>query len=166
MEKKNLEKKQRRDARREKQSDKPNKVVAEKVTDVNMLKQMKAESLSRGKKQRLNKQIATLTGETTLPKEIKASKDLKQEAKLKVQTLLKKRDQKLQDKKDSKKPQYTAEDRSLINQVKNSKREKRRQTARTEQDFDELYKTYEQKLLKRLASPETGPAFEQIDFSD
>lgn len=101
-----------------------------------------------------------------MSEEIKASKGQKQEAKAKVETMLKKRDQKLQDKRDSKKPRYTEEDRSLIKQVRNAKREKRRETARTEQDFDQLYKSYEKKLLKRLASSETGPAFEQIDFSD
>lgn len=164
MEKKAAEKKQRRDARRD--SDKQPKRAAAPVTDVALLKQMKAESQSRGKKQRLNKQIATLTGETALPSEIKASKDLKQEAKTKVQTLLRKRDEKLKDKTASKKPVYTAEDKTLIAQQKNAKREKRRESAKTEQDFDELYKTYEKKLLKRLAAPQSGPAFEQIDFSD
>jgi superfamily II RNA helicase len=164
MEKKAAEKKQRRDARRD--SDRQPKKAAAPVTDVALLKQMKVESQSRGKKQRLNKQIAKLTGETALPSEIKASKDLKQEAKAKVQTLLRKRDEKLKDKTSIKKPVYTAEDKSLIAQQKNAKREKRRENARTEQDFDELYKTYEKKLLKRLAAPQSGPAFEQIDFSD
>jgi len=34
--------------------------------------------------------------------------------------------------------------------MKNQKRERRRETAREEDEFDSIYKEYEKKLLKRL----------------
>lgn len=69
---------------------------------------------------------------------------------------------------EAKKPIYTKEDTDLIRQQKNSKREKRRENAKTEEDFDALYRDYEKKLIKRLDKGEdkSKPAFEEIDFSD
>lgn len=131
---------------------------------------MKEESISRGKKQRINKKLAQLTG---TPKEAeqaqknsKAAKVAKQDAKQRVEKILKKRDEKMAEKQQQKKPVYTKEDKELIKQQKNNKREKRRENAKTEEDFDALYKTYEKKLLKRLGGKEEGPAFEEIEFSD
>lgn len=50
--------------------------------------------------------------------------------------------------------------------TKQAKREKRKEKAQTEEEFDSLYKNYEKKLLKRLAQEDKGPAFEEIDISD
>jgi len=65
-------------------------------------------------------------------------------------------------------PIYTQEDKDLIRHQKNVKREKRRENAKTEEDFDALYKDYEKRLLKRLGKTEdkSKPAFEEIEFSD
>lgn len=50
--------------------------------------------------------------------------------------------------------------------TKQAKREKRKEKAQTEEDFDKLYKTYEKKLMKRLQQEEKGPSFEEIAISD
>ena len=92
------------------------------------------------------------------------------DARKKVERMLKKRDQKIEDKKQSNKPRYTEEDKELIKQAKNKKREKRRDNAKTEDDFDELFKSYEKKLIKRLNLGEEkdskGVPFEEVDVSD
>ena len=55
----------------------------------------------------------------------------------------------------------------LIKQAKNKKREKRRDKAKTEDDFDALFKSYEKKLIKKLnLGEEKGAKFEEIDVSD
>jgi len=55
----------------------------------------------------------------------------------------------------------------LIKQAKNKKREKRRDKAKTEDDFDALFKSYEKKLIKRLnLGEEKGTPFEEVDISD
>ena len=82
---------------------------------------------------------------------------------------MKKRDDKFNEKK-SVKPMHTTEDKELIKQAKNKKREKRRENAKTEDDFDALFKSYEQKLIKRLKLDENvvekGKPFEEVDVSD
>ena len=68
------------------------------------------------------------------------------------------------------KPMYNNEDKELIKQAKNKKRDKRREKSKTEDDFDALFKSYEQKLIKRLKldenTTEKGKPFEEIDISD
>ncbi len=62
------------------------------INDVEKLSKLKHESLSRGKKQRINKKLQVLSGETP---EVKEPKSNKEEARHKVQTMLKKREQKM-----------------------------------------------------------------------
>ena len=52
--------------------------------------------------------------------------------------------------------------------MKNKKREKRRDKAKTEDEFDALFKSYEKKLVKRLnLGEEKGSVpFEEVDVSD
>lgn len=79
------------------------------------------------------KRIAKLSGEPELPK---PNKQAKQDAKARVGEILKKREQKLAEKKQVAKPHLTEEDQTLIRQRKNQKKEKRREQAKTEKDFD------------------------------
>ena len=62
------------------------------INDVERLSKLKHESLSRGKKQRINKKLQVLSGETP---EVKEPKTNKEEARHKVQTMLKKREKKM-----------------------------------------------------------------------
>jgi hypothetical protein len=82
--------------------------------------------------------------------------------------MLKKREVKLIEKTQNKKPVYTPEDKEIIKIQKQVKRVKRKENAQTEEDFDELYKNYEKKLLKRLAGnvEKGGHAFEEVDCSN
>lgn len=146
------------------------KTVAD-INDVEQLAKLKQDSLSRGKKQRINKKLAQLTGTpleaVAVQENAKKAKTARQDAKQKVDKMLKKRDEKMAEKSSNKKAVYTPEDKVLINQSKNAKREKRRDNAKTEEDFDALYKDYEKKLLKKLGKEDKkGPAFEEIEFSD
>lgn len=79
---------------------------------------------------------------------------------------MKKREAKMIEKSQSKKPIYTPEDNEIMKVTKQAKREKRKEKAQTEEDFDKLYKTYEKKLMKRLQQEEKGPSFEEIAISD
>lgn len=73
----------------------------------------------------------------------------------------------MEDKQAQNKPRYTEEDKELIKQAKNKKREKRRDKAKTEDDFDALFKSYEKKLIKKLnLGEEKGTPFEEVDVSD
>jgi hypothetical protein len=64
--------------------------------------------------------------------------------------MLKKREAKLENKKKS---VHTPEDKKIIKQVKNNKREKRRDIATEEDEFDSMFKNYTEKLSKRLKEP-------------
>ena len=62
---------------------------------------------------------------------------------------------------------HTPEDKKIIKQAKNTKREKRREKATEEDEFDAVFKQYADKLTKRLKKPmEEGPAFEEKVMSD
>jgi len=58
------------------------------------------------------------------------------------------------------------EDKEVVKQGKNNKREKRREVAQTEEDFDKIYKQYEAKLIKRLGEKDhaAGPEFEEATY--
>lgn len=103
-----------------------------------------------------------------MPKSNEGKKQ-KAEAREKVDSMLRKREQKLAEKQKPARPQITPADKEVLRQQKNAKREKRRTAAKTEEDFDALYKEYEQRLLKKLAThvdDPNKPAFEEIEFSD
>ena len=82
------------------------------INDVDALAELKAASISRGKKQRISKKLATLQG--IEPEKKKEPNTVKTDARSKVERILKKRDQKLEDKRESNKPRYTEEDKELI----------------------------------------------------
>lgn len=162
----------------------------DQITDLEVLYKMKAETLSRGKKQRIIKRIMALQGKGDItdkdgkivPKEggevkegekpvtkpvdnkpnVKTIK--KQEATKKVENMLKKREQKLETKKN--KGKLNKEEEKIVKQAKNTKREKRRDRAAGDEDeFDELLKTYAGKLTKKVKEP-AGPAFEEVVMSN
>jgi len=85
------------------------------VDDVEKLAKMKEESISRGKKQRINKKIALITGKgTEIIEQVKATKVNKQDAKKKVDLMLKKRDAKMVEKSQNKKTIHTPEDKEIM----------------------------------------------------
>lgn len=122
---------------------------------------MKAETVSRGKKQRIVKRILKLTGGTVeIGDKPQRTKD---DAKKRVEQLMKKRDQKAK----VKVPHVQPEDKAIIKQAKNTKREKRRTKTAEEDEFDAALKTYQSKLLKRLKKDEPkGAPFEEVVMSD
>lgn len=138
------------------------------IDDIGVLVDLKAESISRGKKQRINKKLAVLQG--IEPEKKTEPNTVKLDAKKKVEKILKKRDEKLADKQQRGKTSYTEDDKELIKQAKNKKREKRRDKVKTEDEFDALFKSYEQRLIKKLNlgedKNEKGAPFEEIDVSD
>ena len=70
----------------------------------------------------------------------------------------------MEDKQMLNKPRYTEDDKLLIKQAKNKKREKRRDKSKTEDDFDAMFKSYEKKLIKKLnLGEDKGKAFEEVD---
>ena len=64
---------------------------------MNALAELKAQSVSRGKKQRINKKLAALQG--VVPEAKSEPNTVKLDARKKVERILKKRDQKIEDKK-------------------------------------------------------------------
>lgn len=51
--------------------------------------------------------------------------------------------------------------------MKNNKRQKRRDEAKEEDDFEVLFKSHKQALLKKLQETEKGgKEFEEVDMSD
>lgn len=65
--------------------------------------------------------------------------------------------------------QQSSEDAKIVKQVKNKKRDKRRERAAKDEDhFENLFKTYQSKILKNLGkgSKDEGPAFEEVVMSD
>jgi hypothetical protein len=88
-----------------------------------------------------------------------------------VETLLKKRDEKMQRKEQQKnqknKPNYSAEDKTIMKQQKNKKRAKRREDARDEDEFDALFSKHKQTILKKLESENKLKSdFEEVEMSD
>jgi len=102
---------------------------------------------------------------------VKDSRNKKSDAKVKVDILLKKRDEKIAEKIESKKPKYTEADKKVMKEQKQHKRDKQRARATTEEDFDHLYKQYEKRLIKKLdknpgEEDKGGHAFKEIEISD
>ena len=59
----------------------------------------------------------------------------------------------------------SAADEQILKEQRHSKKEKKKEQARTEEDFDQLYKQYEAKLIKKLEKGmPKGPAFEEADI--
>ncbi len=77
-------------------TEKPKKKTIKEINDVEALAELKAASISRGKKQRINKKLAVLQG--TEPEKKSEPNTVKLDARKKVERILKKRDQKLEDK--------------------------------------------------------------------
>lgn len=88
----------------------------------------------------------------------------------KVSSLLKKRDDKLKQKRDQKKATHglTDEDKQIMKKVKGHKKETKRQRARETDEFDDLMAKYKSKILKNIGTTvsKAGPAFEEIEISD
>ena len=77
-------------------SEKPKKKTIKDINDVDALAELKAASISRGKKQRINKKLAVLQGPE--PEQKSEPNTVKLDARKKVERILKKRDQKMEDK--------------------------------------------------------------------
>ena len=92
--------------------EKPKKKTIKDINDVDALAELKAASISRGKKQRINKKLAVLQG--IEPEQKSEPNTVKMDARKKVERILKKRDQKMEDKQAQNKPRYTEEDKVLI----------------------------------------------------
>ena len=63
----------------------------------------------------------------------------------------------------------TDEDKKIMADKKNTKREKRRQQSRdnAEDGFDDMLDKYKSKLLKKIQKVDKGgAAFEEVDYSD
>ena len=88
----------------------------------------------------------------------------------KVHSLLKKREEKLKQKKEQKKATHglTEEDKQIMKKVKGHKKETKRQRARETDEFDELMAKYKSKILKNIGktSEKSGHDFEEIEVSD
>lgn len=138
------------------------------------LQKMLESTFSRGKKQRIKQKMQSLK-RTTAPAKpsiealatsvgLNAKKEVKTDsAKNKVEALLRKRDVKKQDKQRVK---MSEEDKQLVRQAKNKKRAKKRDEAKEDDEFDQLFKQHKQTLLKKLQQQKGGPAFEEIEMSD
>ena len=106
--------------------------------------------------------LATSVGVKVTKKENKPDS-----AKIKVETLLRKRDEKKERKESEKvKKSLSEEDKKLVRQQKNKKRAKKRDEAREEDDFDKMFKQHKQSLLKKLNEKQAGAEFEEIEMSD
>jgi hypothetical protein len=87
---------------------------------------------------------------------------------------MKKRDLKLQDKKQyvSPKALLNDEDKKIMKDMKNKKRDDRRKRSKEDNDdeFDGLLKNYKSKVLKKIDKikneGETGASFEEVVYSD
>jgi len=95
----------------------------------------------------------------------------KESAKSKVETLLKKRDEKVQRKeqqqKQKNKPNYSEEDKKIMKQQKNKKRAKRREDAKDEDEFDALFSKHKSTILKKLEKENKLKAdYEEVEMSD
>ena len=76
-------------------------------------------------------------------------------AKQKVENLLRKREAKMAKKEEIKisgKVVQSVEDKEIVRQVKNKKREKRRERAGNEDEFETMFNSYKDKLEKKLDS--------------
>jgi len=74
-------------------------------------------------------------------------------AKQKVENLLRKREAKMQKKEEMKiggKVVQSKEDKEIVRQVKNKKREKRRERAGNEDEFETMFNKHKDKLEKKL----------------
>ena len=96
-------------------------------------------SISRGQKQRIKNKIARLTGQEKTKVEKEGEQKLT--AKEKIENLLKKREQK----KEQKKPVIGEDDKKIIKQIKNKKREQRRIRSKEADGFDNILDSYKRK---------------------
>ena len=128
---------------------------------------------SRGKKQRIRKKIMELKNPqdaaTAPSNQQKQVKEAAISAKDRVSGLLKKREEKMERKDRQKGSMYTAEDRDIMKQSKNKKRQKRRDEAAEEDEFDSLFKGYKEKLEKKINEEDKKgtkkePECEEIDI--
>lgn len=179
-----------------------------------MKHKLKAEGdrLSRGQRQRLKRRIAheeneanpkpaakvdpsnpnpqdTTSKDAALQKPVLSAKD-------KIQEIMRKRDKKMQAKVDqanqNSKSRLTTEDKKIMNQVKNKKKEQRREARRNEaqkaglgkagaagteldDQFDHLLSQYKDRVLKKIEKNEkskkvevgeSGASFQEVDCSD
>ena len=161
-------------------------ISIDKITDQEVLHRMLRESISRGKRQRIKKRLAFLRGDkkeapaATTPSVTTVKPSAGKEAgpskaKLapadKVQSLLKKRDAKLKQKREEKKATHglTQEDKAIMKKVKGHKKETKRQRARETDEFDELMAKYKSKIMKNIGKQggtNAGHAFEEVELSD
>ena len=172
--------------------EKPKELSVDQITDQELLHRLLRESISRGKRQRIKKRLAFLSGETIeepdvtkvplavsapakisqkpLPKQPKPERMAPAE---KVATLLKKREAKEKTKKHNR-DGITEEDREIIKKVKGKKKENKRQRARETDEFDLIMQQYKQKILKSLGSnakfaskaKSDDHEFEEVEMSD
>lgn len=175
------------------------------VEDVNKLKNMLNETVSRGMKQRIKKKIARLTTEKAVAnKGVQETSDTNQvslsgmtnpnqkasitkfvqtpdkqhekklSAREKIDNIMKKRDKKLEEKNKQASPKalLTVEDKKIMSDLKNKKREQRRDRSKADNDdeFDALLNNYKSKVLKKLDHinkvGESGASFEEVEYSD
>lgn len=139
--------------------------------DLATLEGMLENPIARGKKQRIRKKIQALKNPQEAaangsgskdPKKEKSKEEVRTNAKQKVEQLLRKREEKLLRKEQSKgaasggKTYQTKEDLDIAKQVKNKKREKRRERVKEEDQFDSLFNKYKKNLMKRLDEEDAG----------
>lgn len=160
--------------------------------DLDKLKGIQTNKLSRGQKQRIKRKIDKLEkkdsgpdqpegenitmknlNEQTKKPEVKAKVDKGESAKQKIENIMRKRDNKLMEKDRLKKmgvkAYLTDEDKKIMTDKKNNKREKRRQQSKdnAEDEFDGMLDKYKTKLLKKIQKTDKGgSAFEEVDYSD
>lgn len=95
-------------------------------------------------------------------------------AREKIDNIMKKRDKKLEEKNKQASPKalLTVEDKKIMSDLKNKKREQRRDRSKADNDdeFDALLNNYKSKVLKKLDHinkvGESGASFEEVEYSD
>ena len=120
--------------------------------------------------------MKNLNEQTKTPTEKKLKIDKTESAKQKIENIMRKRDSKLAEKERLKqmgvKAYLTEEDKKIMADKKNSKREKRRQQSKenAEDGFDDMLDKYKSKLLKKIQKVGdkggTSTDFQEVDYSD
>lgn len=161
-----LGKRDKSESKKDKGDQKTGIIIAE-INDIPTLKKMAAETKSRGQRQRIHKKIDRLEGkDTSKPDESKTGPV--QTAKDKINSLLKKREEKLAAKEYHKKAKgLNPEEKAIKNQIIKQKKIKNKEMGTNEDEFDKNFEKYQEKLLKRLeqaTKEESGGApFEEVD---